>query len=156
MSKLKTVPVAELQAEIGKIFGPTDWIRITQDQVTQFAEMTRDKSFIHTDPEAAAKTPLGGTVAHGALTLSFCAWFLSQAGVLPEGIQMGLNYGTDRVRFITPVKTGKRIRARLKPMSFTEKGPGKILMKYEITVEIEGEEKPALVAEQLVLAVLAN
>lgn len=150
------VPLPELERYVGKILGPTDWIEITQDQITKFAELTRDQSFIHVDPTAAAKTELGGTVAHGLLTLSFTAWFIDQVGVIPAGTRMGFNYGSNRVRYVQPVRSGKRVRAHVKLLRFAERAPGEILMTYEITVEIEGEDRPALVSEQLLLAVLGS
>lgn len=148
---IKVVPVAELANYIGQEFGPTDWVALTQDKIDQFAEVTLDKQFIHIDPVNAAKTPFGGTIAHGFLTLSMLAYFQTQANVIPAGTMMGVNYGLNKVRFLQPVKAGQRVRGRLKPLAFVNKAPGQILATYEMTVDIDGETKPALVAEMLAM-----
>ncbi len=150
-SMIKVVPVAELATYVGQEFGPTEWVALTQDKIDQFAEVTLDKQFIHIDPVNAAKTPFGGTIAHGFLTLSMLAYFQTQANVVPAGTMMGVNYGLNKVRFIQPVKAGQRVRGRLKPLSFFNKNPGQILATYEMTVGIDGELKPALVAEMLTM-----
>lgn len=125
---------------------PTEWFKVTQEQVNQFADCTHDHQFIHVDPERAAETPFGGTVAHGFLTLSMLAHFGEQFGVSIEGAFMGVNYGFDSVRFIAPVRVGKRIRAHAKILDIVEKRPGQLVNRMEVSVEIEGEEKPALKA----------
>lgn len=153
---IKVVPKEELQNYIGHEFGPTDWFEMTQDKINQFAELTGDKQFIHVDVENAKRTPFGGTIAHGFFTLSLVAIMQSQAGVYPKGAVMGINYGMNKLRFLQPVRAGKRVRGRVKPVSFTDKGPGQILATIEVTVEIEGESKPALVAEALCLFQLAG
>ncbi|MBT8148769.1 MAG: MaoC family dehydratase, partial [Gammaproteobacteria bacterium] len=109
-------------------------------------DCTLDHQFIHIDPEKAAQTPFGGTVAHGFLTLSMLAHFSEQFGLVIKGTYMGVNYGFDSVRFIAPVKTGSRIRAQAKSLEIIEKRPGQFMSKTEVTVEIEGEDKPALKA----------
>ena len=152
---IKVVPVAALDQYLGQEFGPTDWVVLDQSRIDQFAEITLDKQFIHVDPARAAKTPFGGTIAHGFLTLSMLAYFQTQANVIPEGTQMGVNYGLNKVRFLQPVKSGQRVRGRLKPLSFVQKAAGQILASYEMTVEIDGETKPALVAEMLAMFYLA-
>ena len=152
---IKVVPVAALDQYVGQEFGPTDWVVLDQSRIDQFAEITLDKQFIHVDPARAAKTPFGGTIAHGFLTLSMLAYFQTQANVIPEGTQMGVNYGLNKVRFLQPVKSGQRVRGRLKPLSFVQKAAGQILASYEMTVEIDGETKPALVAEMLAMFYLA-
>lgn len=127
----------------------TDWLTITQEQVNQFADCTHDHQFIHIDPARAKATPFGGTIAHGFLSLSLLSHFSEQYGVVIEGCQMGVNYGLDKVRFINPVRVGSRIRAVGKIISIEEKSPGQFLLKSEVTLEIEGEEKPALIAQWL-------
>ncbi|MGB5324947.1 MAG: MaoC family dehydratase [Pseudomonadales bacterium] len=130
---------------------PSEWHTITQEQVNQFADCTLDHQYIHIDPERAAQTPFGGTIAHGFLSLSMLAHFGEQFGVPMEGAYMGVNYGFDSVRFIAPVRVGKRIRALAKIIDITEKRPGQFMNKMEVTVEIEGEEKPALKAVWLTM-----
>lgn len=148
---IKVVPVAELDKYIGREFGPTAWVELDQGKIDQFAHLTLDRQFIHIDPVNAKRTPFGGTIAHGFLTLSMLAYFQSQANVLPMGTMMGVNYGLNKVRFLQPVKSGQRVRGRLQPLSFVTKAPGQILATYEMSVEIEGESKPALVAETLTM-----
>ena len=134
----------------GKDLGASDWMVIDQDRIDQFADATLDHQFIHVDPERAkAETPFGGTVAHGFLTLSLVPSLLQPVRLEPEGLKMALNYGLDRVRFMEPVRVGSRIRARAKVMDVTERSPKQVLIKSEITVEIDGNPKPALVAEAL-------
>ena len=139
---------------IGKEVGVTDWLEITQEQVNQFADATIDHQFIHVDPEAAAQTPFGGPIAHGFLTLSLLSYFaVNGACVNMEGARMGINYGLDKVRFIQPVLIGKRVRARSTLISGEEKKPGHFLFKQVVTIDIEGDDKPALVAEWLTMSV---
>ena len=120
-----------------------------QQRINEFADATEDRQFIHTDPEAAARTPFGGTIGHGFLTLSMLSRMASEAMLVPDSIKMAVNYGLDRVRFIAPVRSGKRIRGRFRLDSVDEKAPGQLLLRHTVTVEIEGEEKPALTAEWL-------
>ena len=155
MAGIKTVPRAELAGYAGQKFGPTDWVTLSQDRINQFADVTLDHQFIHIDEDAAAATPFGGTIAHGFLCLSMLAHFQGQAGVLPEGVLMGINYGMNKVRFLQPVRAGKRIRAWIKPLSFKARPGSQLLITTEVTVEIEGEQKPALIAEMLALLILA-
>lgn len=140
-------PRESLEQYIGHECEPTNWHLIDQEQINGFADNTLDQQFIHVDPEAAAKTPFGGTIAHGFLTLSMLAHFAEQFSIVVEGVVMGINYGFDKVRFLAPVKVGKRIRAVAKVADISEKKPGQILIKYDITIEIEGEPTPALVCE---------
>lgn len=130
---------------------PSEWHTVTQEQVNQFADCTLDHQFIHIDPERAAQTPFGGTVAHGFLTLSMLAHFAEQFAVPVEGSYMGVNYGFDSIRFIAPVRVGKRIRARAKIIDIVEKRPGQIMTRLDVEVEIEGEDKPALKAVWLTM-----
>ncbi len=146
-----TVEASDLPALVGTELGESDWLLIDQDRVDAFADATLDHQFIHVDPDKAAMTPFGGTVAHGFLTLSLLPYFMASATVAIEGTLMALNYGTDKVRFIQPVKVGSRIRARVSLMSADERSPGQWLLKQRVTIEIEGEDKPAMVAEMLSL-----
>lgn len=148
---MPVVPASELIDHVGEETGISDWLQIDQDRIDAFAEVTLDDQFIHTDPEAAAQTPLGSTVAHGFLTLSLVSALSGDAMVMPEGTVMVLNYGVDRVRFIEPVKVNSRIRGRTRLADIREKGPGRWLATNEVTIEIEGSDKPAMVAEALTL-----
>src|SRR5437868_14862946 len=146
------MPVAsldEIRAMAGQPIGVSDWIEVTQDRIAAFAEATEDRQFIHVDPEAAAKTPFGGTIAHGFLTLSLLSRMAAEAMLVPDGVKMPVNYGLDRVRFLAPVKSGKRVRGRFTLDSIEEKAPGQWLFRHVVTVEIEGEDKPALTAQWL-------
>ena len=120
-----------------------------QERINEFADATEDRQFIHTDPEAAARTPFGGTIGHGFLTLSMLSRMAAEAMLVPDSIKMAVNYGLDRVRFIAPVRSGRRIRGRFRLDSVEEKAAGQLLMRHTVIVEIEGEEKPALTAEWL-------
>jgi acyl dehydratase len=139
----------EIRANIGTEIGISSWLTVDQPRIDTFAEATEDRQFIHVDPQAAAQTPLGGTVAHGFLTLSLLSRMAAEAMLLPEGLKMALNYGLDRVRFLAPVRSGKRVRGRFLLDSVEEKAPGQWLLRHTVTVEIEGEEKPALTAQWL-------
>jgi acyl dehydratase len=138
-----------IKSVIGTEVGLSEWTTITQEMVNQFAQLTGDPVRLHTDVELARKTPFGGTIAHGLLTLSMIGGFCTAAEVLMEGITMGLNYGFDKVRFVAPVKTGSRIRGRFHLRSMEERNPGQWVSTMDVTIEIEGESKPALVAEWL-------
>ena len=143
------VPASELKDQIGKTLGPSEWFAIDQDRINAFADVTIDHQFIHIDPDKAKLTPFGTTVAHGFLTLSLLTHLTSETSLMPEGTVMGVNYGFDKVRFIQPVKVGQQVRATVVPMTVLERGPGQYLIKSEVTVEIDGEDKPAVVAEWL-------
>ena len=125
------------------------WVEIDQSRINAFADATEDWQFIHVDPEAAKATPFGGTIAHGFLTLSLMSAMTYDANPPLEGVGMGVNYGFDKLRFLAPVAAGSRVRGRFKLMSAEDKGGGRWLIKHEVTVEIEGAEKPALIAEWL-------
>ncbi len=146
---MKIIKAENLLAEVGSDLGTSDWITIEQDRVNQFADVTEDHQFIHVDPEMAKKTPFGGPIAHGFLTLSLLSKFSTQCGFQIEDVKMGVNYGFEKVRFLAPVKVGKKVRGHFKLKAAEEKRPGQYLLTYEISVEIEGEEKPALVADWL-------
>ena len=126
----------------------SDWVEVTQDMINLFAEATGDHQFIHVDPERAAMTPFGGTIAHGFLTLSLMPLLASKTKQ-PQiaGVKMGVNYGGNKVRFLTPVRSGKRVRGRFKLLELTEKRPGQWQQAMEFSVEIEGADKPAMIAE---------
>ena len=141
--------LAELRSRISEEVGVSDWLTIDQQRIDQFAGATEDRQFIHVDAEAAAHTPFGGTVAHGFLSLSMLSRMAADAMLVPDSIKMAVNYGLDRVRFIAPVRSGRRIRGRFRLDSVEEKAAGQLLMRHTVTVEIEGEEKPALTAEWL-------
>ena len=150
---VKVVPKEEMLNHIGHKFEPGEWIEVTQDRINTFADCTEDHQFIHVDEEAAKNTPFGTTIAHGFLTLSLLSKMAEGNGIVPENIVMGLNYGFDKVRFLAPVKSGKRVRANSEISDITEKDGGRFLTKQTISVEIEGEDTPALVAEWLTMVV---
>ena len=148
---VETITVEELAASVGseRVSG---WVEVTQTMIDTFAEATGDRQFIHVNPELAAKTPFGGTIAHGFLSLSLMPMLAKQTGApAVAGMKMGVNYGGNKVRFITPVRSGKRVRGRFKLLSFTERKPGVWEQVQEYTLEIEGEAKPALIAEWIAL-----
>jgi len=151
-----TISVDELPGIAGRELEPSDWLEITQERVNQFADASNDHQFIHVEPEKAAQTPFGGPIAHGFLTLSLLTYLCEQNALRPEGTVMGINYGSDRVRYLAPVRVGKRIRAQQKVQEVGEKRPGQWLIKTAVTVEIEGEETPALIAEILSMIVVAR
>src|SRR5690349_23623031 len=132
----------EIHSLVGKEIGVSSWLTVDQNRIDAFAEATEDRQFIHTDPAAAAQTPFGGTIAHGFLSLSLLSRMGSEVLLAPEGVKMALNYGLDRVRFLAPVRSGKRVRGRFTLDSAEEKAPGQVLFRYTVTVEIEGEDKP--------------
>jgi acyl dehydratase len=143
----------EIRSHLGHEVGVSGWIAIDQARIDAFAEATEDRQFIHVDPAAAAQTPFGGTIAHGFLTLSLLSRMGAEAMLIPDGVTMAVNYGLDRVRFLAPVRSGKRVRGRVTLDSVEEKAPGQWLMRHVVTVEIEGEEKPALTAVWLGLII---
>lgn len=150
---VKVVPKEEMLSHVGTKFEPGEWIDVTQDRINTFADCTEDHQFIHVDEEAAKATPFGSTIAHGFLTLSLLSKMAEGNGIVPENIVMGLNYGFDKVRFLAPVKSGKRVRANAEIADIQEKDGGRFLIKQAISVEIEGEETPALIAEWLTMVV---
>jgi acyl dehydratase len=146
------MPIASLdtiRSKIGQEVGLSDWITVDQPRIDAFAEATEDRQFIHIDPGAAAQTPFGGTIAHGFLSLSLLSRMAADAMLIPESTTMAVNYGLDRVRFLAPVRAGKRVRGRFTLDSADEKAPGQLLLRHTVTVEIEGEDKPALTAQWL-------
>lgn len=149
-----SVAKEKLSDYIDKPLQPSEWIRIDQDMIDAFADVTRDHQFIHVDRAKAAQTPFGSTIAHGYLTMSLISHLLGQCGIRPENTVMAINYGSDKVRFLQPVRVDSQVRAVPVLMSVTEKAPGQILTKTGITIEISGEDKPALVAEILSLFII--
>ncbi len=141
--------VAEIRERVGTEVGVSSWLTIDQPRIDAFADATEDRQFIHVDAAAAAQTPFGGTVAHGFLSLSMLSRMGAEAMLWPGTMKMAVNYGLDRVRFISPVPSGKRIRGRFVLDSIDEKAPGQLLVRHNVTVEIEGVDKPALTAQWL-------
>ena len=144
------MPVAtieEIQERVGTEIGMSDWILIDQNRIDAFAAITEDHQFIHVDPERAKQTPFRGTVAHGFLTLSMLSRMAGGVMLHPESMRMAINYGFETVRFMAPVKSGKRVRGRFRMLSAEEKRASQWQITYEVTVEIEDEDKPALVAD---------
>jgi len=150
---IKVVPKDEMVKSIGTKFEPGPWITVDQQRINTFADCTEDHQFIHVDEAAAKNTPFGGTIAHGFLSLSLLSKMAEGNGIIPENIVMGLNYGFDKVRFLAPVKSGKRIRANAEITDVTRKDDNRFLIKQTISVEIEGEATPALVAEWLTMVI---
>ena len=148
------VKPADIPGLLGVDLDPSAWIEITQDRVNEFADATNDHQFIHVDLEEAKESPFGGTIAHGFLTLSLLTFLLSEHLVVPEDTAVTLNYGSDKVRFLKPVAVGQRIRAKQQLLEVTEKKPGQWLMKMNVTIEIEAEETPALIAEILFMHIV--
>jgi acyl dehydratase len=145
---------SELQGLIGQEVGVSRWFEITQARIDAFADCTEDRQFIHVDPDRARATAFGGTIAHGFLTLSLASAMSYDAVAPLEGVAMGVNYGFDKLRFLAPVPAGSRVRGRFKLLSAEDKGGGRWLLKHELTVEIEGGDKPALIAEWLGMQML--
>ena len=141
--------IEEIRSRVGDEVGVSSWLIVDQARIDAFADATEDHQFIHVDPEAAARAGFGGTIAHGFLSLSLLSRMAAEAMLIPEGLKMAVNYGFGRVRFIMPVRSGKRVRGRFVRDSVEEKAPGQLLVGHKVTVEIEGEEKPALVADWL-------
>ncbi|WP_294075993.1 MaoC family dehydratase [Sphingomonas sp.] len=143
----ETITIEQLAEQVGSE-RVSDWVEVTQEMIDKFADATGDHQFIHVDPERAARTPFGGTIAHGFLTLSLMP-LLGQKTPQPQiaGVKMGVNYGGNKVRFLTPVRSGSRVRGRFRTLELVEKRPGQWQRTDEFTVEIEGQDKPALIAE---------
>ncbi|MDM3884598.1 MaoC family dehydratase [Pseudomonas sp. BCRC 81390] len=145
------VPVTELSQYVGKELGRSAWLKIDQQRINLFAEATGDFQLIHVDPVKAAQTPFGCTIAHGFLTLSLIPKLIEDILVLPQGLKMVVNYGLDSVRFIQPVKVDSQVRLKVELAEVQEKKPGQWLLKAVATLEIDGEAKPAYIAESLSL-----
>ncbi len=152
----EAITLKQLKAAVGTEIGCSEWRVVSQEMINKFADATDDHQFIHTDPVAAAETPFGGTIAHGFLTISLLSTLAYEALPMIEGATMGINYGFDKVRFMAPVKSGKRVRAHFKLVDADIRPSGRVLNNYEVTLEIENSLKPALVANWLTIAVLES
>ncbi|MEP0189549.1 MAG: MaoC family dehydratase [Erythrobacter sp.] len=142
----------EIAEKVGENIGTSEWVEMTQEKINMFADATGDHQFIHVNEEAAKMTPFGGTIAHGFMTLSMIPALTMKSDVPSlDGIKMAVNYGGNKTRFIAPVKSGKRIRGHWKLTEMLEKRPGQWQQTCEITIEIEGEDKPALICEWMTL-----
>ena len=152
---MKVINPSEIDSFIGTEVGVSDWVLIDQERINKFADATMDHQFIHVDPEQASPV-FGSTIAHGFLSLSLVAGipFDQEIGLVLEGTKMGLNYGLDKVRFLSPVPVDSEVRIRMKCIDISEKNPGQYLAKTEVTMEIKGVEKPAFVAQTLSMFVL--
>ena len=151
---MPVIKPSELESWKGKEVGVSDWVEVGQDRINKFADCTEDHQFIHIDEEAAAKTPFGGTIAHGLLTLSLLPKLSYGTTLGLEGTVMGINYGFDKVRFLNPVRAGSKVRGRHTRVDAVEKQPGRWLLTYNVVVEIDGIETPALIATSLVMIVV--
>jgi acyl dehydratase len=151
---MTVVPKSELADQVGAKF-TGEWLAIGQQRIDQFADCTEDHQFIHIDEDKAAQTPFGGTIAHGFLTLSMLVKMSEGMGVMPENVVMGINYGFNKIRFLAPVRAGKRVRAHNELIKVDQKDENRFLLTTAVSVEIEGEETPALVAEWLSMVVCA-
>ena len=145
-----------LTAQVGTEVGVSNWITVDQAMIDQFAKTTHDDQWIHVDPARAAQTPFGGTIAHGFLTLSLASRFAYDCFPMLAGQTMGINYGFNRLRFLTPVKPGHRVRGRFTLMDVTKRSDAELMRTMDLTIDIDGSEKPALVAEWLGLAVFVS
>jgi acyl dehydratase len=144
--------MATLHEWVGREIGTSDWVVVDQRKIDEFADCTGDRQWIHVDAERAGReSPYGGTIAHGYLTLSLAASLAIEAGVIPPDAAAALNYGLDKVRFVAPVRAGARVRNRVILATVEDKGSGRVLVKLENTIEIDGEQKPALIAESLAM-----
>jgi acyl dehydratase len=142
----------ELANKTGEVIGVSDWFEVTQERINLFADATGDHQFIHIDEEKAKLTPFGGTIAHGFLTLSLLPVLGAMTeGARVDGVKMGVNYGGNKTRFLSPIRAGKRVRSHTKLLELVEKRPGQWQQTNEVTIEIEGEDKPALICEWITL-----
>lgn len=145
---MSAISAQEMQGMVGKTLGASEWLLVDQDMINKFADATGDHQFIHVNEEMAKMTPFGGTIAHGFLTLSLFPVLMAKSDCpRVEGIKMGVNYGGNKVRFLAPVRSGKKVRGHFKLLELEEKRPGQWQQTLEFTVEIEGEDKPAVMAE---------
>ena len=145
------VPVTDLKSYVGKELGCSEWLIVDQQRIDQFADCTGDHQFIHVDVARASQTPFGSTIAHGFLSLSLMPKMMESIMIMPDGLKMAVNYGLDSLRFIQPVKVGSRVRLQLSLLDAHEKNPGQWLLKAKAVMEIEGQAKPAYIAEPLTL-----
>jgi acyl dehydratase len=154
MSAVRPLDRASYQALVGREIGISGWLTVGQEMIDGFADLTGDRQFIHVDPERAEATPLGGTVAHGFLSLSLLSRFAYDAVPPLAGAEMSLNYGFDRLRFLSPVRAGAKIRARFTLKDLQQRSSREILLVLDVFVEIDGGSKPALIAEWLSLNIM--
>ncbi len=151
----RSLDIAMLRRSVGQSIGLSEWIRIDQDLIDRFADVTGDHQFIHVDPERSrAETHFGGTIAHGFLALSLLTRLRADALPPIQGVAMGINYGFEKVRFITPIQAGARIRGRFTLNALDDRGPNDIQFTWGVSVDIDGIHKPALVAEWLTRAII--
>ena len=148
------IRISELPAFEGRELEVSSWLEISQQRINQFADATNDHQFIHVDQEQAARTPFGGTIAHGLLLLSIAPFLLEENTIRPEGLVMGVNYGSDKVRYLQPVRAGQRVRAHQRILQITQKNSTNWLFKILVSLEIENSEKPALIAELLLMYII--
>ena len=148
---VRTMSLEEIKAYVGKEIGVSDWFQLDQEKINRFADLTEDHMFLHVNPEAAKATPFGGTIAHGLLTLSMMPVMAYQAMPGVSGTKMGVNYGYNKVRFMAPVKSGKRIRGRFTVKAVEPQSGGRIQIVQDVAIEVEGEPKPALAAEWITM-----
>lgn len=146
--------VEQAKALVGQDLGAAKWITVSQDMINQFADVTNDHQFIHVDPERAKDTPFGGTVAHGFLSLSLIVAEVPDKYFYLEGLKFGMNYGFDKIRFLSPVRSGSRIRAHYKLLALEDAGDNRYKMTTRVTMEIEGQEQPAFVADFITMSAL--
>lgn len=145
---MSAISAQEMQGMVGQTLGTSEWLLVDQEMINKFADATGDHQFIHVNEEMAKMTPFGGTIAHGFLTLSLFPVLMAKSDCpRVEGVKMGVNYGGNKVRFLAPVRSGKRVRGHFKLLELDEKRPGQWQQTLEFTVEIEGEDKPAVIAE---------
>ena len=148
------IPASEFQGLAGRELEPSSWFKVTQERINQFADATNDHQFIHVSPLKARFTPFGRPIAHGFLSLSMLSFLSAEKALVPDNVKMVINYGSDKVRFLAPVKVDQRVRACQTIREISEKKPGQWLVKTDVTVEIEDEDTPALIAEMLALFIL--
>jgi len=146
--------IEDIQSRIGTEIGTSDWTTIDQARISAFADVTEDWQFIHTDPDEAAKSMFGGTVAHGFLLMSLLSKMAFEAMLVPPNLKIAVNYGFDRVRFLAPVPVGSRVRGIFTLTNVEEKSLGQYLMHHNVMVDIDTTEKPALTADWLSLIIL--
>jgi len=149
-----TINAHQLNDYIGKETGVSKWFTVTQKQIDNFADATHDHQYIHTDPIMAKKSPFGCTIAHGFLSLSLLSAVSYESALNLEDTVMGINYGFDKIRFLQPVKVNSRVRGRMVLASVVEKAPGQFLNDWDVTIEIESQIKPALIARWLTMTII--
>jgi acyl dehydratase len=148
---MRIAALDQIRDRVGEEIGTSSWISVDQERIDAFAEATGDRQFIHLDPELAARTPFGTTIAHGFLSLALLPRMAAEVMLMPDQLKMVVNYGCDGLRFIAPVRSGKRVRGRFTLECVEDKAPGQLLVRHLVTVEIEDEDRPALVGQWLTL-----